>query len=57
MKAVEQIMCRAPVIPVLGIERTNQARDLAAALLTGVLCVLVTLRTPAALKAIRKCER
>ena len=52
--AIEQIMRTAPVIPVLVIEDAAQARPLAEALVAGGLCVLeVTLRTPAALDAIR----
>lgn len=48
-------LCRlAPVIPVLVIEDAARARDLAGALVAGGLPVLeVTLRTPAALAAIR----
>lgn len=49
-------ICRlAPVIPVLVIEQASQAAGLAAALVAGGLPVLeVTLRTPAALEAIRR---
>ncbi|WGW02726.1 bifunctional 4-hydroxy-2-oxoglutarate aldolase/2-dehydro-3-deoxy-phosphogluconate aldolase [Tropicibacter oceani] len=49
-------LCRlAPVIPVLVIDDASKARDLAQALITGGLPVLeVTLRTPAALDAIRE---
>lgn len=49
-------LCRlAPVIPVLVIEDAGQAAGLAAALVAGGLPVLeVTLRTPAALEAIRR---
>ena len=49
-------LCRlAPVIPVLVIDDAGKARDLAQALVAGGLPVLeVTLRTPAALDAIRE---
>jgi 2-dehydro-3-deoxyphosphogluconate aldolase/(4S)-4-hydroxy-2-oxoglutarate aldolase len=51
---IEPIMLAAPVIPVLVIEDAAQALPLAEALVAGGLCVLeVTLRTPAALYAIR----
>ena len=54
MKPVEQIMRTAPVIPVLVIEDAAHAVPLARALVAGGLPVLeVTLRTPAALDAIR----
>src|SRR5690606_10023581 len=52
--AIEAIMRSAPVIPVLVIEDADMARPLAEALVAGGLRVLeVTLRTPAALDAIR----
>ena len=53
LKAAE--ICRlAPVVPVLVIDDLAQARDLAQALIAGGLPALeVTLRTPAALEAIR----
>ena len=52
--AIERIMRAAPVIPVLVIEDAGHARPLAEALVAGGLTVLeVTLRTPAALAAIR----
>ena len=55
MSPIERIMRTAPVIPVLVIEYANQARPLAEALVAGGLKVLeVTLRTPAALDAIRE---
>jgi 2-dehydro-3-deoxyphosphogluconate aldolase/(4S)-4-hydroxy-2-oxoglutarate aldolase len=48
------ILCRAPVIPVLTIEDAAYSVPLARALFTGGLSVLeVTLRTPAAPKAVR----
>lgn len=52
---ITEALCRrAPVIPVLVIEDAAQARPLAEALIAGGLPVLeVTLRTPAALDAIR----
>jgi len=53
MKAIEQIMRTAPVIPVLVIEDVKHARPIAEALVAGGLKVLeVTLRTPAALDVI-----
>ena len=52
---IETIMRTAPVIPVLVIEDAATARPLAEALVRGGLRVLeVTLRTPAALDAIRR---
>jgi 2-dehydro-3-deoxyphosphogluconate aldolase/(4S)-4-hydroxy-2-oxoglutarate aldolase len=51
---IEQIMRTAPVIPVLVVDDASIARPLAEALVAGGLTVLeVTLRTPAALDAIR----
>lgn len=51
---IDQIMRTAPVIPVIVIDRTEDAVPMAEALVAGGLCVLeVTLRTPAALDAIR----
>ena len=53
MVAVDEIVTRAPVIPVITIEREADAIPLAQALIAGGLTVLeVTLRTQAALKAI-----
>lgn len=55
MKPIETIMRTAPVIPVIVIEDAAHARPLAQALVAGGLCVLeVTLRTPAAIDAIRE---
>jgi 2-dehydro-3-deoxyphosphogluconate aldolase/(4S)-4-hydroxy-2-oxoglutarate aldolase len=52
---VEQVMRLAPVIPVLVIEDAAYARPIAEALVAGGLYALeVTLRTPAALDAIRE---
>lgn len=52
-EALARICALAPVIPVLVIEEAAQARPLAEALVAGGLPVLeVTLRTPAALRAI-----
>lgn len=52
---VEQVMRLAPVIPVLVIEDAAHARPIAEALVAGGLFALeVTLRTPAALDAIRE---
>ncbi|MET0240765.1 MAG: bifunctional 4-hydroxy-2-oxoglutarate aldolase/2-dehydro-3-deoxy-phosphogluconate aldolase [Sphingobium sp.] len=54
MTPIEQIMRTSPVIPVIVIEDVSHAIPLAQALVTGGLKVLeVTLRTPAALEAIR----
>ena len=58
MSAIEPIMRTAPVIPVLVIDDAAQARPLAEALVAGGLTVLeVTLRTPAALDAIREMKQ
>ena len=55
MSPIERIMRTAPVIPVLVIDYASQARPIAEALVAGGLKVLeVTLRTPAALDAIRE---
>ena len=57
MKPIEQLMRTAPVIPVLVIEDAADAVPMAQALVAGGLRVLeVTLRTPAALDAIRSAE-
>jgi len=54
LKPIEQLMRTAPVIPVLVIDDVNDAVPMADALVAGGLRVLeVTLRTPAALDAIR----
>lgn len=54
MRDLDTIMNAAPVIPVLVIERVEDAVPIARALVEGGLPVLeVTLRTPAALEAIR----
>ena len=54
MADIDRIMTAAPVIPVLVIERVEDALPIARALVEGGLPVLeVTLRTPAALDAIR----
>lgn len=54
MTDIDTIMRRAPVIPVLVIDRVEDARPIAEALVAGGLPVLeVTLRTPAAIEAIR----
>jgi len=58
MKPIEQIMRTSPVIPVLVIEDAATARPLAEALVRGGLRVLeVTMRTPAALAAIREMKQ
>ena len=58
MKPIETIMRTAPVIPVIVIEDPAHAYPLAQALVAGGLKVLeVTLRTPAALEAIREMKR
>ena len=55
MSTIETVMRTSPVIPVLVIHDAAQARPLAEALVAGGLKVLeVTLRTPAALDAIRE---
>ena len=52
--SLDRILAAAPVIPVLVIERAEHAVPIAQALVAGGLPVLeVTLRTPAALEAIR----
>lgn len=52
---IDDIMARAPVIPVLVVEDAADARPIAEALVAGGLRVLeVTLRTPAALDVIRE---
>jgi len=57
-RTVEEVMLTAPVIPVLVIEDAARAYPLAEALVAGGLRVLeVTLRTPAALDAIREMKR
>ena len=54
MADIDRILAAAPVIPVLVIERVEDALPIARALVEGGLPVLeVTLRTPAALDAIR----
>ncbi len=58
MTPIARIMQTAPVIPVLVIHDAAQARGLAEALVAGGLRVLeVTLRTPAALDAIREMKQ
>lgn len=58
MAPIETIMRAAPVIPVIVIDDAAHARPLAEALVAGGLKVLeVTLRTPAALDAIREMNR
>lgn len=53
--AIDAILARAPVLPVLAIERLDDAVPLARALVDGGLPVIeVTLRTPAALAAITR---
>ena len=55
MNDIDAIMQLAPVIPVLVIDDVSDARPIAEALVAGGLPVLeVTLRTPAALEAIRE---
>lgn len=54
MRTIDDIMALAPVIPVLVLDRVEGALPIAEALVAGGLPVLeVTLRTPAALDAIR----
>ncbi|WP_121117485.1 bifunctional 4-hydroxy-2-oxoglutarate aldolase/2-dehydro-3-deoxy-phosphogluconate aldolase [Croceibacterium ferulae] len=58
MTPIEQVMRTAPVIPVLVIDDVAEAEPLARALVAGGLTVLeVTLRTPAALDAIRAMKK
>lgn len=58
MSTIETVMRTSPVIPVLVIHDAAQARPLAEALVAGGLKVLeVTLRTPAALDAIREMKQ
>jgi 2-dehydro-3-deoxyphosphogluconate aldolase/(4S)-4-hydroxy-2-oxoglutarate aldolase len=58
MTPIERVMRTAPVIPVLVIEYASEAPPLAEALVAGGLKVLeVTLRTPAALDAIREMKQ
>lgn len=58
MSRIETIMLSAPVIPVLVIEDAAHAAPIAQALVAGGLPVLeVTLRTPAALDAIREMKQ
>ncbi|MES2603289.1 MAG: bifunctional 4-hydroxy-2-oxoglutarate aldolase/2-dehydro-3-deoxy-phosphogluconate aldolase [Pseudomonadota bacterium] len=55
MITVDEIIARAPVIPVITIEKLADALPLCQALVSGGLTVLeVTLRTPVALQAIRE---
>jgi 2-dehydro-3-deoxyphosphogluconate aldolase/(4S)-4-hydroxy-2-oxoglutarate aldolase len=58
MSDIDSIMRTAPDIPVLEIEDVRQARPLAEALVSGGLRVLeVTLRTPAAIDAIKEMKK
>lgn len=58
MADIEALMRHAPVIPVLVIDRLEDARPIAEALVEGGLPLLeVTLRTPVALDAIREMAR
>jgi 2-dehydro-3-deoxyphosphogluconate aldolase/(4S)-4-hydroxy-2-oxoglutarate aldolase len=58
MAEIDRILAAAPVIPVLVIERIEDALAIARALVEGGLPVLeVTLRTPAALEAIREMKK
>jgi 2-dehydro-3-deoxyphosphogluconate aldolase/(4S)-4-hydroxy-2-oxoglutarate aldolase len=58
MRHIAEIMQLGPVIPVLVIDEVGQAVPLAEALVAGGLRVLeVTLRTPAALDAIREMKQ
>jgi len=55
---LERILRASPVMPVLAIERLDQALPLAEALLSGGIATLeITLRTPVALEAIRCIRR
>lgn len=56
--SLETILRAAPVMPVIALDRLDQALPLAAALLEGGIPTLeVTLRTPVALEAIRQIRR
>jgi 2-dehydro-3-deoxyphosphogluconate aldolase/(4S)-4-hydroxy-2-oxoglutarate aldolase len=58
MSEIDRIIGFAPVIPVLIVDRVEDARPIAEALVEGGLPVLeVTLRTPAALDAIREMKK
>lgn len=58
MRTIDDIMAMTPVIPVLVIDRVEDALPIAEALVEGGLPVLeVTLRTPAALEAIRSMKQ
>lgn len=58
MRDIDAIMTTAPVIPVLVIDRIEDAAPIAAALVAGGLPVLeVTLRTPVALDVIREMKQ
>ena len=58
MRTIDELMALAPVIPVLIIDRIEDAVPIAEALVEGGLPVLeVTLRTPAALAAIRRMKQ
>jgi|SRR5579863_9987104 len=53
--SLSELLGATPVVPVLVVERARDALDLAAALVSGGLCVLeITLRTDAALTAVRE---
>jgi len=55
---LERILCASPVMPVIALDRLEQALPLAGALLEGGLSTLeITLRTPVALEAIRLISR
>ncbi|RDE05417.1 bifunctional 4-hydroxy-2-oxoglutarate aldolase/2-dehydro-3-deoxy-phosphogluconate aldolase [Sphingomonas aracearum] len=58
MNGVDKVMLAAPVIPVIVVEDAATARPLAEALVAGGLTALeVTMRTPAALDAIREMKK
>jgi 2-dehydro-3-deoxyphosphogluconate aldolase/(4S)-4-hydroxy-2-oxoglutarate aldolase len=55
---LEQILRASPVMPVIALDRLEQALPLAEALLEGGICTLeITLRTPVALEAIRRIRK
>lgn len=57
-QSLERILRASPVMPVIAIDRLDQALPLAEALLSGGLSTLeITLRTPVALEAIRQISR
>jgi 2-dehydro-3-deoxyphosphogluconate aldolase/(4S)-4-hydroxy-2-oxoglutarate aldolase len=57
-RSLEQILLASPVMPVIALDRLDQALPMAEALLAGGITTLeITLRTPVALDAIRQISR